>query len=43
MFVLLSLTNNVPVVYGAGRNDFDAGNIHYKAIARGENLDFFWP
>jgi hypothetical protein len=27
------LTINVPVV-GAGRNDFEAANIHYKAIVR---------
>ncbi len=33
-------------VYGAGRNDFDAGNIHYKGHIEGvgpENRDFLGP
>ncbi len=28
----------VPVVYGAGHNDFDAGNIHYESHWKGRAL-----
>ncbi len=32
---ILTINVPVPVVYGVGRDDFDAGNIHYKGYWKG--------